>query len=561
MTEESASSPAKAAKKRTKWWLIRVLRGWLDSRDRAEIFTDTASAATNTGVAYWLVLVISGSIAVLGLALNSAAVVIGAMLIAPLLAPVVGLALALAIGDGQLAVETAIVVFASTLAVILAGALLAFVLPVAFQTMTSEIASRTRPTTLDLAIAAFSGLAGASVAVARKSKLSGAIPGVAVAVALVPPLAVAGYGIGTGWDWTIVRGSLLLYGANLAGIVMSAMVVFILAGMRRPEVLEVDQRWRVEETQTALSDWIHTIPGLRRVGIMQSLWTRIGLVVAFVALVAIPLRASLQEIAREARIQRAVDAASKMFSKPGKSFIVSREVDIGPEQTSVVLNLATTGWFSDSTRADFERLASSGAGEPVILTLEQLPASTGSLSQLATLIGGQTRRAQPLIAATKLNVSARLKALRGETAEAVKGVAFPDSVTVLESDLSIGDSIRGPIVQLTYLAPAELSGQVQQIVARQLAAKLSIPRLRLFVQRLTLDRFSVTSPADPAIDSVARVLKKYPNLMVDILAGSRAPKGLADSIVKRLPRARSILGDSVGKSSSKRDISVQLIIH
>ncbi len=561
MKEQADVLPAETPKKRTKWWLIRVLRGWLDSRDRAEIFTDTAGAAINTGTAYWLVLMISGSIAVLGLALNSAAVVIGAMLIAPLLAPVVGLALALAIGDGQLAVETAIVVLASTLAVILTGALLAFLLPVPFQTLTAEIASRTRPTTLDLAIAAFSGLAGASVAVARKSKLSGAIPGVAVSVALVPPLAVAGYGIGTGGNWTIVRGSLLLYGANLAGIVMSAMVVFLVAGMRRPEVLEVDQRWRVEETQTALSDWIHTIPGLRRLGIMQSLWTRIGLVVAFVALVAIPLRASLQEIARETRIQRAVDAATKMFSKPGKSFIVSREVDIGPEQTNVVLNLATTAWFTDSARNDFERIASSGAGEPVTLTLEQLPASSGSLSQLATLIGGQQRRTQAIRSAPNPNVSERLKALRDETAGAIKGVSLPDSVTVLESDLSIGDSIRGPSIQLTYASPADLSNQVQQVIARQLAVKLNIPRLRLSVQRISFDRRSVKSPADPVIDSVGRLLEKYPSLRVDILAGDRAPKGLADSLVKRLPRARNISGDARVQSSGKRDAFVRFIIH
>ena len=81
------------------------------------------------------------------------------------------------------------------------------------------------------------------MAVARGSRFAGAGAGVAVAVALVPPLAAAGFGVGTGWDGPVVRGALLLYGANLGGIVLSAMAVFLLAGMHRPEVLSVVQGW------------------------------------------------------------------------------------------------------------------------------------------------------------------------------------------------------------------------------------------------------------------------------------------------------------------------------
>ena len=113
---------------------------------------------------YWMVLLLSGAIATLGLALNSAAVVIGAMLIAPLLSPIIGLAMALAVGDGRLAVQMLIVITLSTAGVVAVAALLTVLLP--FHTITPEILSRTRPTTLDLAIAVFSGLAGAVVTVA-----------------------------------------------------------------------------------------------------------------------------------------------------------------------------------------------------------------------------------------------------------------------------------------------------------------------------------------------------------------------------------------------------------
>jgi uncharacterized hydrophobic protein (TIGR00271 family) len=209
--------------------------------DRPAIFRESASAGTDNRLPYWMVLVLSGGIATLGLAINSSAVVIGAMLVAPLLAPVVGLALALAVGDGRLAAQTGAVVVGSTVAVVLTSAVLTVLLP--FQTITLEISARTRPTTLDLVIAVFSGLVGVVVTVARGSRLSAAIPGVAISVALIPPLAVAGFGIGAGWNVELIYGAMLLYGASLAGIVLSGMAVFLLVGMHRADVRDAARRW------------------------------------------------------------------------------------------------------------------------------------------------------------------------------------------------------------------------------------------------------------------------------------------------------------------------------
>ena len=162
--------------------------------DRPLIFRDTADAAVDNDLPYWLVLVLSGAIATLGLALDSAAIVIGAMLVAPLLGPIMGLSLAMAVGDSRLALQSFAVVGASLVAVIATAAGLTALLP--FHTLTLQISSRIHPTTLDLGVAACSGLVGAVVTVARGRRLSAAIPGVAVAVALIPPLAVAGFGIG-----------------------------------------------------------------------------------------------------------------------------------------------------------------------------------------------------------------------------------------------------------------------------------------------------------------------------------------------------------------------------
>ena len=507
--------------------------------DSAEIFTDAADTATNAGLAYWLVLGLAGAIAALGLALNSSAVIIGAMLIAPLLAPVVGLGLALAIGDGRLALEVASIVVVSTLTVILVGAVLALALPLPFQTVTTEIAARTRPTTLDLVIAVASGLAGAVVTVARRSRLSGAVPGVAVAVALVPPLAVTGYGIGTGWNWPIIRGSLLLYGANLAGIVMSGMVVFLAAGMHGPKVLAVVEEWHRGRTMPRLTNWIARTPGLRSLGIMRSTWTRVTLVVAFVALVGIPLRESLRQIARETRVRRAIDDATRLFETPGRSFVISKEVDLGSEGSRVVLNVATTGWFSDSLQHLFERRASGAAGEPISLVLDQLPASSGGdLSTLADLLSV----AKPAVATSAAPIppptpATRIAALRATVGEAMAQVTVPDSVSIIDYTFLIGDSTSGNAVRMLYTAPRPLAPQVAQMIERQLARSLGLSRLAMQPEMLSTRPVAVRPRDVPLIDSLATLARRHARLYLQLTAGPRARERDVDSLTALFRRA------------------------
>jgi uncharacterized hydrophobic protein (TIGR00271 family) len=532
----SPTSNGDTGRKRS--WLGRLLAGWLNVTDRAAVFTEAAGAATDAHISYWVVLTLAGAIAALGLALNSAAVVIGAMLIAPLLAPVVGLALALAMGDGRLAVETALIILVSTLAVVVTGALLTLALPSPFRTLTPEIASRTRPTTLDLGIAGFSGLAGAAITVTRSRRLSGAAPGVAVSVALVPPLAAAGYGIGSGWNWSIVRGSLLLYGANLAGIVMSAMAVFLIAGMRRPEVLEVDRQRLREAPPSVLTAWVERVPGLRSLGIMKSTWARLALVGAFVALVAIPLRESLREIARESRVKQAISDATQMFTRPGHSFVVSHDVELGDGQTHVVLNVATTGWFGDSVRREFQRRASAAAREPVTLTLEQLPASSTDVSQLAALLSAP-QPAPARVVAPAPAARARIDALRAQVNEIIGSLTLPDSFDVAGSELTLGDSVRGTALHIAYVAPESLSTQAQQMLAGQIAGALAVPTLHVTTELVSSRIRPVSSLRAPAVDSAVTLLRRYPGLRVEVLTDSATPRSRADSLAARLASVRA----------------------
>jgi uncharacterized hydrophobic protein (TIGR00271 family) len=506
----------------------------LHERDRAAIYRDAAEAGTDNRATYWTVLLLSGAIATLGLALNSSAVVIGAMLVAPLLAPVLGLALALAVGDGRLAVQTAIIVLGSTVGVILVGAALTAVLP--FHTITLEISARTRPTTLDMAIAVFSGLVGAVVTVQRRSRLSAAIPGVAIAVALIPPLAVAGFGVGVGRG-DLIRGSLLLYAANLAGIVLSGMAVFLVIGMSRSEVLSAARRWHEEAEFHGLAALAYRLALVRSLGVFQSPWARVALVLAFVIALGFPLSQTLAQIARETRVERAVsDAERALFNIPGRASILGRQVVFGGDHIHVYVRVATTEWFGSVARQEFERRASALAREPVRVSLEQLPARGEDIEQLRNLFPGQEPRAAPApappAALDELLVSARAR-----LAQAVEDVVLPGGVTLIRTEVATTDA--GDVgVRAVYAAEEPMAPQAEEMLRAQLERALGLSDFELALRHLPLHTRAIgPGPEDPTLVELIELLRSFPFLHVDILAPAPEETAGARDTVERLHSA------------------------
>jgi uncharacterized hydrophobic protein (TIGR00271 family) len=502
--------------------------------DRPAIFRDAADSATDNQLPYWLVLVLSGGIATLGLAINSSAVVIGAMLVAPLLAPVVGLALALAVGDGRLAVQTGAIVIASTVAVVVIGALLTVLLP--FQAITLEISARTRPTTLDLVIAVFSGLVGVLVTVARGSRLSAAIPGVAISVALIPPLAVAGFGIGAGWNVELIYGSMLLYGANLAGIVLSGMLVFLLVGMHRSDVVQAARKWHANENPHGLAALAARAPLVRSMGVFRSPWSRVGLVTIFVVALGVPLSESLGQIARETRVERAVgEAAQDLFDVRERASIVSRQVVYGTGGIHVYLRVATTDWFDADAREDFERRASAGAGEPVRLSLEQLPAGE-DLSQLASLIPREEQRAIPGTAVST-NLEDVLASARLRLRSIGESVTPPSGVEIVGLDLTVAESGRA-MIRVTYAADARMQSQAEEMLQRQLGRLPELQGVRVALDHLSTQPIALLGTADDstAIGEIARRVEPHERLSVEIVVPDTGTTSTAtaESVRRRL---------------------------
>ena len=165
---------------------------------------------------------LSAIIATLGLLSNSAAVIIGAMIVAPLMGPIVGMGYSTAMGNRRLLRRSSFTVLKGILLTITVAWLVTSI--IGLDTVDTEIMSRVKPTLIDFGIAMAAGAAGA-FANTRRS-ISSAMPGVAIAVALVPPLSVVGIGLAQG-EMDIAFGALLLFLTNLICIVFFGSLVFL----------------------------------------------------------------------------------------------------------------------------------------------------------------------------------------------------------------------------------------------------------------------------------------------------------------------------------------------
>lgn len=171
------------------------------------------------GTKLWI-LICAIFVASLGLNTNSTAVIIGAMLISPLMGPIIGFGMALGIYDFELLKKSLRNLALATLFSVLASAIYFFITPIAESG--SELLGRTQPTVYDVLIALFGGAAG-MIAISTRSK-GQVIPGVAIATALMPPLCTAGYGIGTG-QWHFFFGAFYLYLINSVFIALATYLI------------------------------------------------------------------------------------------------------------------------------------------------------------------------------------------------------------------------------------------------------------------------------------------------------------------------------------------------
>ena len=226
------------------FWLRRFLTTifnlfpTLTTEEQLEVREELVGDA-QPGTNYFVMIILSSIIATLGLLLNSPAVVIGAMLVAPLMSPILAFSMGIVLGEVRLIRSSLESVLKGTIASVVVSLLVGLISP--FKEITAEILARTQPTLLDLFIALASGMAGA-YALSRKG-VSAALPGVAIAAALAPPLSAVGVGVATG-NVQVAGGAMLLFVTNIITISLAGVLTFILLGIH-PLNVEPETKRRV----------------------------------------------------------------------------------------------------------------------------------------------------------------------------------------------------------------------------------------------------------------------------------------------------------------------------
>jgi uncharacterized hydrophobic protein (TIGR00271 family) len=203
-----------------------------------------AEASATTSLDYLVLIVVSAVLATFGLMLNSNAVIIGAMLVAPLMSPLIAFAVGMTLGKLDLVWRATIVLIQGIAAALLISILIGWLSPTTI--VTSEMAARGNPSLLDMGVALASGFIGA-YATARKH-IPSALAGVAIAAALMPPLTTVGLGLAFG-DLGLASGATLLFVTNIISIILAAWATFFWFGMRPSK--KVDAR-RTRRTSAIL---------------------------------------------------------------------------------------------------------------------------------------------------------------------------------------------------------------------------------------------------------------------------------------------------------------------
>jgi len=176
-------------------------------------------------------------IVAVGLMIGNASIVIGGMLVSPLLAPLLSLALGMAMGDKQVMLRSIWIVLLTSVFVFVVSWLMSLFMH--FESVNIEIVSRIEPSLAYLVVALFAGIAGSFSYI--KPNMNVILPGVAIAIAVLPPLAVSALGLSLG-DTDILFGALSLFLVNMVGIVLASLMVFATFGfypLRRRAEMEI----------------------------------------------------------------------------------------------------------------------------------------------------------------------------------------------------------------------------------------------------------------------------------------------------------------------------------
>jgi uncharacterized hydrophobic protein (TIGR00271 family) len=543
--------------------LAKRFRDWfadhlgVDHDRKRLLYEDLSNATTLKDATYWLQILFASGIATLGLVLNSPAVIIGAMLISPLMGPILSGGLALATGDVILGLRSIVNLALSCIVAITFAVLLVGLLP--FKEMTNEIAARTQPTTLDLVVALFSGAIG-SIATCKQVKgVVTSIPGVAIAVALMPPLGVVGYGIGYAFSvngaegMRVARGGGLLFFTNLVAITFTAMVVFVALHIDTAQVKQ-----QIEEGRAADSEalWfrnvlrrLHFSSAIRHIG---SLPGRLILIAVPILVILIPLAQSFDQLKNEIsrqqeenRIRKVATAVwqQKLAQLPDtqqRSFIDQLSVTRQENKIRLLLRVFTSKPFTGAERRDYTQMVAANLNKPpdaVALQLVEIPTTS---DELVTRAREEKRiETPPSLAQLEAGLLRRVDSVLRE-------LRLPSPAQML--DYQITAAATEPVrIDISYLSERDIDQDAKALIADDIRSRMEYPTAQVTLS-LVKDSFgpvpcsrnssTVTTAGVSLLDQAGQVLQHHPGLTATIASSAdrRERDGIADE------RANAIAG-------------------
>jgi uncharacterized hydrophobic protein (TIGR00271 family) len=427
--------------------IYRHERIHLPAGDRLKLYHSVLDSST-LDLEYLTMLGLSGLIALFGLMQNSVAVIIGAMLISPLMNPILAGALALLLGDGRLGRKAAMVVGISVTSVIAVTALVTWLSPL--KEITPEILARTNPNLLDLFIAFLSGLAG-TLALRSGPVSMTIIPGVAIAVAVVPPLAVVGYSLST-HHYTMAWGGFLLFITNLVSIMLSAALVFGLMGFAPRE--------RTEEGRAKLR-------------------MRMAVSALVLAVLAVPLVQTLRRAVTQISLRADVENVIQQGFKTDHSTVTDFSYSQVDNHFRVQVTLRTTQYFESPQIKAVQNALQKQFGPQTQLMVDQILVAQGGLSaeQMARIkdfISGAVTQPAPkkeepfdLKAAEEKTLSF----LQKQIDDVLQGTPIRGAGPVL-AEIGTGSPV---ILNLRLNVPEPLEVQTVKLLASQLSIKVALP--------------------------------------------------------------------------------------
>ena len=532
---------------RVRDWFARSLGVKQDKKE--DIYLQISRSATLSDVSYWSQVFFSAGIATLGLALNSPAVIIGAMLISPLMGPILASGLALATGDFVLAARAAANLLLSCLLAILFAVLLVALLP--FKEVTAEIAARTQPNTLDLVVALFSGAVG-SIAICKEVKgVVTSIPGVAIAVALMPPLCVVGYGIGLALTLNladggrIARGGALLFLTNLVAIVFTAMVVFVALHIDTNYVKERVHEWQDRDPE---SYWVRQlfakIPVVQRLRIAGSLGGRFVAIVIIILAILVPLTQSFlhlkQEISRKQQENRIRVAATNLWEENfsrmangeprcylGQLSLVDRE-----DRLALLLRVFTIKPYTTDEKAEYTRLVAARVNRPVqsvVVRLIEIPTVSSELLTKAREESGDNTLNNDEKRAAEVLTLAQLQTNYVQEVETVLGdLHLPPPATLVDYEVTINSS-NTPQVKVIYLSERAIEPDALQLVTDRIRTRFENPETGVSFERIeaaappfsySRNQTEIATKDRELLDRTGQELQRFRSLRAEIEAGA-----------------------------------------